>query len=144
MLQEKCVSRQPRILDSIIVQRDATVYRFIIFLQTALCVSDNTLIHHQEHTQNCNYNTWHWSNRVCYCPLTWRVSSETRRAVCRNIIKLYIAASRWTIIDTDLRCTEPLKFTSLDVLQYLKDKILPHGVLKNCYISCLNTLFIYS
>ena len=35
----------------IIVQRVATIYSFIIFLQTALHVSDDTLIHHQEHTQ---------------------------------------------------------------------------------------------
>jgi len=49
---------------SIIVQRDATIYSFIIFLQAALHVSDDTLIHHQEHTQNCNYNIWHWSNRI--------------------------------------------------------------------------------
>ena len=37
---------------SIIVQRDATIYSFIIFLQTVLHVSDDTLIHHQEHTQS--------------------------------------------------------------------------------------------
>ena len=37
---------------SIIVQQDVTIYSFIIFLQTALHVSDDTLIHHQEHTQN--------------------------------------------------------------------------------------------
>jgi len=37
---------------SIIVQQDATIYSFIIFLQTALHVSDETLVHHQEHTQN--------------------------------------------------------------------------------------------
>jgi len=36
---------------SIIVQQDATTYSFIIYLQTALYVSDDTLIHHQEHTQ---------------------------------------------------------------------------------------------
>ena len=36
---------------SIIVQQDATIYSFIIFLQTALHVSGYTLIHHQEHTQ---------------------------------------------------------------------------------------------
>jgi len=34
-----------------IVQRDATIYSFIIFLQTALHVSGDTLIHHQEHIQ---------------------------------------------------------------------------------------------
>jgi len=36
---------------SITVQRHATIYSFIIFLQTALHVSDDTLIYHQEHTQ---------------------------------------------------------------------------------------------
>ena len=36
---------------SIIVQHDATIYSFIIFLHTALHVSDDTLIHHQEHVQ---------------------------------------------------------------------------------------------
>ena len=36
---------------SIIVQRDATIYSFIIFLQTALHVSDASLTHHQEHVQ---------------------------------------------------------------------------------------------
>jgi hypothetical protein len=36
---------------SIFVQQDATIYSFIILLQTALHVSDDTLIHHQEHTQ---------------------------------------------------------------------------------------------
>ena len=36
---------------SIIVQQDATIYSFIIFLQTALHVSDDNLIHHQELNQ---------------------------------------------------------------------------------------------
>jgi len=35
----------------IIVQRNATKYSFIIFLQSALHVSDDNLIHHQEHPQ---------------------------------------------------------------------------------------------
>ena len=52
---------------------------------------------------NYNYNIWHWSNRIFYRPLTWRsrmrLLSETCRAVCRNIIKLYIVATCWTIID---------------------------------------------
>jgi len=37
---------------SITVQQDMTIYSFlIIFLQTALHVLDDNLIHHQEHTQ---------------------------------------------------------------------------------------------
>ena len=36
---------------SIIVQQDATIYSFILFfLHRALHFSDDTLIHHQEHT----------------------------------------------------------------------------------------------
>ena len=34
-----------------IIVRDVTIYSFIIFMQTALHISDDTLIHHQEHTQ---------------------------------------------------------------------------------------------
>jgi len=62
---------------SIIVQQDATIYSLIIFLQTALHVSNYTLIHHQEQTQNCNYNIWHCSNHVFYRPLTCRSRSDS-------------------------------------------------------------------
>jgi len=41
------------------------------------------------------------------CSWWWvRVSSETCRAVCRNVIKLYIVASCWTIIDADYLFTK--------------------------------------
>jgi len=36
---------------SVIVQQDVTIYSFIIFLKTALQVSDDTIIRHQEHAQ---------------------------------------------------------------------------------------------
>ena len=35
---------------AIIVQQDATICSFTMFLQTALHVWDDTLVHHQEHT----------------------------------------------------------------------------------------------
>jgi len=57
---------------SIIVQQDATIYSFIIFLQTALHVSGDTFT---------------------------KVTPKTCRTVCRNIIKLYRVASFCTIID---------------------------------------------
>ena len=45
---------------------------------------------------------------VWVCSWWWmRVSSKTCRAVCRNIIKLYIVASCWTVIDIDSRYTDP-------------------------------------
>ena len=37
--------------ESIIVQQNATIYSFILFLQTALHVSGYNFTHHQEHTQ---------------------------------------------------------------------------------------------
>ena len=126
---------------SIIVQRDATIYSFIIFLQTALHVSDDTFTHHQEHTQTvittCGtgrtvFATVRWRGGVTMTPprqqmvanMVWlvpdvvitvwvcswwwiRVPTKKCRAVCRNIIKLCIVESRWTIIDVDSRCTDP-------------------------------------
>jgi len=131
---------------SIIVQRDATVYSFIIFLQTDLHVSDDILIHYQEHIQTVitSSGTPLATSRyllpsvnveserllptpprqrtvantvrpvpdavitVWGCSWWWmRLSSETCRAGYRNIIKLYIVPSGWTVIDTDSRCRDP-------------------------------------
>ena len=80
---------------SVIVQRDATIYSLIIFLQTALHVSDDVLIHHQEHTQNCNYNIWHCLNRVCYRPLMWR----SRNRVPTPPRQQTVANTVWTVPD---------------------------------------------
>ena len=44
---EYCVSKVKLASVSIIVQQDATIYSFIIFLQTALHVSGGNLTHHQ-------------------------------------------------------------------------------------------------
>ena len=148
---------------SIIVQQDATVHSFIIFLQTAVHISDDTLIHHQEHTQTVIttsgtcwtvFATALWRGgvgtptprqrmvantvwpmpdvviTVWVCSWWWmRVSSETCRAVCRNIIQLYIVTSRWTIIDNDkwdLGCPQPfyLEFRSSGMWCCVTPKIL--------------------
>ena len=104
---------------SIIVKQDATIYSFIIFsADSSACFgwyphpsSGARLI--------CNYNIWHWSNHICYRPLTptpprqrtaantvrpvpdvvitvwtcswwWiRISSATRRAFCRKYKTVY-------------------------------------------------------
>ena len=55
---------------SIIVQQDATIYSFIIFLQTALHVSDDTFIHHQEHTQTVI--TTSGTRRTVFATVRWR------------------------------------------------------------------------
>jgi hypothetical protein len=84
---------------SIIVQRDAAIYSFIIFLQTP--PRQRTVANTVRPVPDVVITAW-------MCSWCWmRLSSETCRAVCRNIIKLYIVASRWTIIDIDSRCTEP-------------------------------------
>ena len=55
---------------SIIVQKSATIYSFIIFLQIALHVSDDTLIHHQEHTQTLV--TTSGACRTVFSTVRWR------------------------------------------------------------------------
>jgi len=110
---------------SIIVQKMGLDTVLLYFLQTALHVSDDILIHHQEHILNRNYNIWHWSNRICYHPLTSADGSKYGSTSARssnyglkcshddgwgyhpkhvelseeNTIKLYIVASCWTIIE---------------------------------------------
>ena len=49
------------------------------------------------------FATVRWSGGVVLTPPRQR----TRRAVCRNVTKLYVVASRWTIIDIDSWCTDP-------------------------------------
>ena len=56
---------------SIIVQRDATVYSFIIFLQTALHVSGDTFTHHLEHTQTVLVIT-SGTGRTVFATVRWR------------------------------------------------------------------------
>ena len=122
---------------SIIVQQDATIYSFILFLQIALRFSDDTLIHHQEHTQTVIttsgtgqtvFATVHWHGGVgivgridVTTPPHQRTVANTVqpvpdvviavwvcswcRAVCRNIIKLHIVTSCWTV--TDSQCMDP-------------------------------------
>ena len=64
---------------------------------------------------------------VWVCSWWWmRVSSETCRVVCRNIIKLYTVASFWTIIDTlvcfSAFCIKTIFYLPLERLT----KFLPH------------------
>ena len=55
-----------------IVQQDTTIYSFIILLQNSpTCFAWYPHLSSGAHT-NCNYNIWHWSNHICYCPLLWR------------------------------------------------------------------------
>jgi len=76
---------------SIIVQRDATICSFIIFMQTALHVPTPS-------RQRTVANTVRPVPDVVIT--VWEC--ETCRVGCRNILKLYIVASCWTIIDIDV------------------------------------------
>ena len=97
----------------------------VYFLQIALRVSDDTLIHHQEHIQTVittsgTGRTVEESERssdsstvrpvpdvvitVWMCSWWWmRVSSETRRAICRKYTKT-VHSHILTIIDTYYTC----------------------------------------
>ena len=61
---------------SIIVQQDATVYHFIVFLQTALLVSSDTFTHHQEHTQTAI--TASGTGRTVFATSRWRGGVGTK------------------------------------------------------------------
>jgi len=86
------------------------------FLQTALCVSVDTVIHHQEHIQTVI--TISGTGQTVFATVRWRggVGTPTDglgyhpkhvEMSAENIIKLYIVASCWTVIDNDSRCTDP-------------------------------------
>ena len=75
---------------SIIVQQNATIYSCIIF-----SADSSTCFGWYPHPSsgahwNCNY-IWHWSNRICNRPLTWRrrnsVPTSPRQRTVANTIR---------------------------------------------------------
>jgi len=57
---------------SIIVQQDATMYSVLYFCKL-LCMFRVLTPPIIRSTYNCNYSIWHWSNRLWYLPLSWRI-----------------------------------------------------------------------
>ena len=97
---------------SIIVQRDATIYSFIIFLQTALYVSDDTLIHYQEHTQTVIttsdagrivFATIRWHGGVGTTPPRQWTVANTVRPVPDVVIKFWMCSWLWMRVSSETR-----------------------------------------
>ena len=95
---------------SIIVQQDATVHSFIIFLQTALHVSDDTLIHHQEHTQTvittsgtgrAVFVTVRWCGGVFPTPPRQRTVTKTVRPVPDVVITVWMCSWWWMRLSSE-------------------------------------------
>ena len=106
---------------SVTVQKDATIYSLLYFCRLLYMfrVVIRSII---RSTYNCNYSIWHWSNRLCYLPLSWSrwnsvppaprqlyvllmmggVATRNMQNSLQKYNKLYIVASCWTIIDTTL------------------------------------------
>ena len=93
---------------SIIVQQDATKYSFIIFLQTALYVSDDTLIHHHEHTQTVI--TASGTGRNVFATFRWRrgVGTHVQRTVANTVrsvpdimIVVWMCSWRWMRVSSE-------------------------------------------
>ena len=78
-------------LMSIIAQQDATIYNFIIFsADSSTCFGWYPHPSSGAHS-NSNYNIWHWSNRICYRPLTVEeLEANTVRAVPDVVIRVWI------------------------------------------------------
>ena len=62
----------------IIVQRDTTIYSFIS-VNCSVYMFRAVTPPFIRSTYNCNHSIWHWSNRLCYLPLSW---SKTARSTC--------------------------------------------------------------
>ena len=52
---------------------------------------------------NCNYNIWHWSNRICYRLLTWRsrTVANTVRAVPDVVITVWVCSCWWMRVSSE-------------------------------------------
>ena len=96
---------------SIIIKRDATIYSFIIFLQTALHISDDTLIHHQEHPQAVI--TTSGTGRNVFATVRWRGGVGTK-------FRLLHASGRSKYGSTSARCCN----YSLSVLLMMDEGII--------------------
>jgi hypothetical protein len=60
---------------TIIFQHDATIYSLLYFCK--LLYMFRVLIPPIIRSiYNCNYSIWHWSNRLCYLPLSWSSSNN--------------------------------------------------------------------
>ena len=74
---------------SINVQQDATIYSFIIFSSDSSTCFGWYLHPSSGALSNCNCNIWHWSNGICYRPLTWRsrngVPTPSDEGIIRNM-----------------------------------------------------------
>ena len=58
-------------LVSVIVKEDVTIYSLLHFCKLLYLfrVVPPPII---RSTYNCNHSIWHWSNRFCFLPLSWR------------------------------------------------------------------------
>ena len=54
---------------SINVQQDATIYSLLYFCRL-LCMFRVVIPSIIRSTYKCNYSIWHWSDRLCYLPLS--------------------------------------------------------------------------
>ena len=85
---------------SIIVQQDATIYIFIIFLQnSSICFRWYPHPSSGAHS-NCNYNIWHWSNRTGYRPLTWRSRNVVPTPPVPDVT-VWVCSWRWMRVSSE-------------------------------------------
>jgi hypothetical protein len=74
---------------SVIVQQDATIYSLFYFCKLLYMfrVVTPPII---RSTYNCNYSIWHWSNRLCYLPLS-RMHSFLLIYISNNPLHLMVS-----------------------------------------------------
>ena len=94
---------------SITVQQDATINSFFyISANCSTCFGWYLDPSSGAHV-NCNYNIWHWSNRICYLPMSWRSRTPPRQRKVANtvrpvpdaVITVYVCSWWWVKVSPE-------------------------------------------
>jgi len=79
---------------------------------------------------NCNYNIWHWSNRICYCPLLWSNRNTWYNAPTKlpDVVITVCVCSWWLMRASSKTCRADNKTVySLHVLLMMDEGIIQNS-----------------
>ena len=114
-----------------IIVRDATLCSFIIFLQTALHVSDDTVVHHQEHTVITTSGTGRtvfatvcWRGGVVPSPPRQRTKANTVRPVPDVVITGCICSWWWMRLSSKTCRAVCRKYNKICIQSHLVEQLL--------------------
>ena len=101
---------------------------------------------------NCNYSIWHWSNRICYFPLTWKIwnsvpnpphqrtVTNTVRPVPDAVIIIYMCSWWWVKVSPETCRVVCRKYNKTVYIRILLDNYWhwPQNFKDPCSKQCLH------